>query len=207
MLYINGHRAHPVAMINDRRVRPYGMQPGEGGFYSCEGSGQILYHRVRGDSADGFYMVTCDDQGGGQRADGSSQQQQTRHISIRHANKQKQPRKKQQQQGGGQLAADGGGGGQQSGMGGKQYKHEGDSINTEQTFTKGEIRWNDSGGTKGRLAVGGDWLYHDGSGAPNSIRADTKHSHIRNGGADVWVQGVPYKSMPFVVKPDPCSGK
>jgi phage gp45-like len=39
-----------------------------------------------------------------------------------------------------------------------------------------------------------------------SYRADKGHSHIKNDGAHVWVQGgVCYKSVPFVVQPDPCS--
>jgi len=218
MLYVGGSRAHPVCIgVDDRRVRPYQTKPGECLYYSADGSGQTIYHRVRGDGADGLYMLTLDDtQSSGHGPNGRAGQPQTRHISIRHANKPKQQRKKDQMQsgqgggggggggGGAQALTNGGGGGQQQ----QDYKHEGESINTEQTFSKGEIRWNDSGGTKGRLAVGGDWLYHDGSGAKNSMRADKEHSHIRNEGADVWVKkGVCYKSVPFVLKPDPCDGK
>jgi phage gp45-like len=39
-----------------------------------------------------------------------------------------------------------------------------------------------------------------------SYRADKGHTHIKNDGGHVWVQGgVCFKSVPFVVKPDPCS--
>src|SRR5262245_43588787 len=33
MLYANGHRAHPIGLPQDRRCRPYDMEPGEGGLY------------------------------------------------------------------------------------------------------------------------------------------------------------------------------
>src|SRR5262249_42971687 len=51
--YVNGSASHPIGMTNDRRVRPYGLKEGESGFYSADGSGQMLYHRVRGDDKDG----------------------------------------------------------------------------------------------------------------------------------------------------------
>jgi len=214
MVYANGHRAHPIGMPQDRRCRPYDMDKGEGGFYDPATGTQVLYHRNKNDGADGFYMVTCDVQssgsGGGQlRIDGRAQQQQSRKLSLRHVQKkpqQRPPPKQQGGQGGTPTPQDGGqgGGGQQR----QKYKHEGDSVNTEQTFDKGEIRYNGSGGTVGRFAnSNNDWMLHDGSGASNSMRADKNHSHIRNNGGDVWVQGACFKSMPFVVKPDPCSGK
>src|SRR5262252_4466141 len=144
VLYINGSAAHPVGMSNDRRVRPYDMDPGESALYSVDGSGQTVYHRTRGDQKDGVYVLTCDDQGGGQRADGSAQQQQKRFVSIRHANKPKQSRKPQKRGAGTQLTpttpilADG----QQQ----QRYKHEGDSVNTEVQLTSGKINFNDGGG-------------------------------------------------------------
>ena len=155
MLYMNGSRSHPVcAAIDDRRVRPYGFKPGEAAVYAADGSGQMLYHRLRGDANDGVYLLTCDQQqqsGGGSRdvqpidlvvyndvvrdrdgkvlrnKDGSAQQSSTRFVSIRHVNKQKQPRNSQAlNQGGGAAPAPSNGG-----SSGSSYKHEGDSVNTE----------------------------------------------------------------------------
>jgi hypothetical protein len=211
MSYLNGSRSHPMCTsVDDRRARPYGQHPGESQHYSADGSGQTVYHRVRGDPADGLYLVTLDDQSGSgfKRPDGTAQQKQTRQISIRHANKKKQRRTKQQQQGQ-RDASSGGAGGAQGELpdGSKSgYKHEGDSVNTEVQLTSGKINFNDGGGNVGYYDNGKkDWLLHDGSGANHSARADKKHTHIKNDGGHVWVQGATFKSMPFVVKPDPCS--
>lgn len=152
--YIGGNREHPVAMVNDRRVRPYGLKPGEAALYSPKGSGQMVYHRERGDDKDGLYMLTCDDEGeqsgggsGGGAAtragegggSGGGGQKQERFVSCRHVKKKKQGRKKQQQQQGGgsgggggagagaqatQFAAGDSSGGGSSGGGGQQSKGE-----------------------------------------------------------------------------------
>lgn len=244
MLYVNGQRAHPVAMINDRRVRPYGLKEGEAAMYSPDGSGQMMYHRVRGDSNDGLYILTCDDQagssggsssGGGAQAlaagttGGQSQQSQKRYISVRHVEKPKQRRKKSQQgqsggssSGGGAsaqaLAADGGGGassGGASGGGGQQqglpddsksnYKHEGQTVNTEQRFTSQQIQYYDGDTNVGHYDRGNkDWLHHDGNGASHSMRADQNHSHIKHDGAHCWMEGGCFHSIPWVIKPDGC---
>jgi len=217
MLYLNGSRSHPIcAAIDDRRVRPYQTKPGECLYYAADGSGQTMYHRVRGDDKDGLYILTLDDQqqngvyiagyGVGQ------QKQQKRFVSIRHANKQKQKRKSKSlqagQQGGqggqgSQLAADGGGqGGQQQ----QDYKHEGDSINTEVQLTSGKINFNDGGGNVGFYDnQKKDWLHHDGKGATHSMRADKGHSHIKHEGAHIWVDGACWSSMPIQIKDDPCT--
>jgi hypothetical protein len=209
--YANGAREHPVATgTDDRRVRPYGQRPGENQFYSLEGSGQTVFHRVHGDSADGLYLVTLDDQGGGgKRPDGTAQQQQARQISIRHANKKKQRRKKQQM-GAGQRDAGGGGSTASTGElpdGSKSgYKHEGDSVNTEVQLNSSHINFNDGGGNKGYYDNGAkDWCHMPDGSKERSMRADKQHTHIKNDGGHVWVQGCCYKSMPFVVKPDPCT--
>jgi hypothetical protein len=151
-------------------------------------------------------------QGGGQQGGGGGQSSQTRMISIRHVEKKKQRRKKEVMGGGGGTqAADGGGGqGAQSGLpdGSKSgYKHEGDSVNTEQQFTKQKIEYFDGGKTVGHYDRGKkDWLHHDGSGATHSMRADQKHSHIKHDGNHVWCDDANvYKSKPFVIQPDDCS--
>jgi len=199
MVYANGHRAHPIGMPNDRRVRPYDMDPGEAALYSVDGSGQIVYHRVRGDDKDGLYILTLDDQGGGTRADGTRQQQQKRFISIRHANKPKQSRKPQKRQQGGAMP--------QAGQQQQRYKHEGDSVNTEQRLTAQQIQFYDGGTNVGHYDRGGkDWLHHDGSGASHSTRADKSHSHIKHGGSHIWVDdGCCWSSKPIQIQSDDCS--
>jgi hypothetical protein len=64
MLYVGGSRSHPVCVgVDDRRVRPYGLKEGEAALYCPDGSGQMVYHRLRGDDKDGLYMLSLDDQG------------------------------------------------------------------------------------------------------------------------------------------------
>ena len=204
VIYVNGSAAHPVGMSNDRRVRPYDMDPGEAGLYSCDGSGQIVYHRTRGDSSDGLYLVTCDDQGGSLRADGSAQKQQARYVSVRHANKKKQSRKPKKRGAGAKIGpthvlhADG----QQE----ERYKHEGDSVNTETRYMNQEIKHFDSDKTVGGYNRGGSvWIHHIPGDRGTSTRADKDHSHIKQGGAHCWMQGGCFHSVPWVIKPDPCT--
>jgi hypothetical protein len=182
------------------------MDPGEGGFYDPKDGLQVLYHRNRNDGADGFYMVTCDVQGGqGERQiDGRAQQQQNRFISLRHVNKKKQQRPPpKQQQGGGGGAGGQAAGGQQR----QRYKHEGDSVNTEQRLTSAQIQYYDGSTKVGHYDKGGkDWLHHDGQGATHSMRADQKHSHIKHGGNHIWVDDGDCKaSKPIIIEPDNCS--
>jgi hypothetical protein len=205
IMYVGGSRAHPVMVsIDDRRVRPYQTKPGEALYYSADGSGQTMYHRVRGDGADGLYLLTCDDQqqsGHGVRGRaGSGQGPQKRYVSIRHVNKKKQQRKSKklqqnaQQQYDLELFADD----QQ------EYKHEGDSVNTETRHDAQQISYYDGSTNVGHYDRGGkDWMHHDGSGAEHSTRADKSHTHIKHE-AHVWVAGGCFKSMPFVIKADPC---
>src|SRR5215471_2023271 len=70
MLYANGQRSHPIGLPQDRRCRPYDMEPGEGGLYDCQDGKQLTYFRKRDDQKDGVYVVGCDaeqqdQQGGG----------------------------------------------------------------------------------------------------------------------------------------------
>jgi len=207
VLYVGGNAAHPVGMINDRRVRPYDMDPGEAAFYAPhdKANKQLLYHRVRGDSNDGLYIVTADDQGGGQQAatGGGGQQQQKRFISIRHANKQDQSRKPQKRQQGAQGGTQAADGGQQQ----QRHKHEGDSVNTEMRYTSQQMQFYDGSTNVGHYDRGGkDWLHHDGQGATHSMRADKKHSHIKHEGNHIWVdEGNCYSSKPIIIQSDDCS--
>jgi len=229
MVYPGGSRSHPVcASIDDRRVRPYQMKQGESAMYACDGSGQMLYHRLRGDANDGLYMLTCDPQqnsGGGQREpidlvvyndfardragkilrnrDGSQQQQATRFLSIRHVNKQKQQRKSQALNSGGGAQpggrANGGSGGQQ-----QQYKHEGDSVNTEARFSKQKIEFFDASTNVGYYdRQRKRWSINNGHDLQSCV-ADQNHVHIDFDGMAVWVDaGGCWSSQPIQIKPDP----
>jgi hypothetical protein len=131
------------------------MKQGESALYAADGSGQMVYHRVRGDEKDGIYMLTLDDEDSQQSASllagENGQKSQKRFVSCRHVEKKKQKRKKQGSgagQGGGggggggsadQLAEGGGGGG--GGQGQDDHKHEGDKINTETRWTKEKIEF------------------------------------------------------------------
>jgi phage gp45-like len=141
MLYIGGHRSHPVAMVDDRRVRPYGMSEGEGAHYAPDGSEQMVLFKENGTYIVGLDGKSVKDPKGNT----------TRMVSLRHVSKKMQTHKidKQQDQsssGGGssgpsaqQLDASGGSssGGQQQ----QKYKHEGDSVNTEVRNSKDKIEF------------------------------------------------------------------
>jgi len=213
MSYYMGSRSNPVmGSIDDPRNRPYQTKPGESLYYAADGHGSCMYHRRRQDGNDGTYLVVCDgnDQqqgGGGGAGQQAGQQQTTRKLRIGHVNKKRQKRKKQQQGqqgqggGGGQQAANGGGGGGQQE---EQYKHEGDSVNTQTHYSAQKIEHFDGSTEVAHYDRGNkDWIHHDGTGAHHSKRADKVHTHIRHD-ADVWVAGGCFKSMPFVIKPDPC---
>ena len=208
ILYVGGSAAHPIGLPQDRRCRPYDMEPGEGGLYDSQDGKQMTYFRNRGDGSDGVYIVGCDaeqqDQGGG--GGGASPQAnggggQARAVYIRYASKKKQSRKpqKRQQQGGGAQAADGG---QQQ----QRYKHEGDGIETQVKLDGKQIDFSDGGTSVGHYDRGNkEWVHHDGK-KTHSMRADKKHSHIRYDGNNVWCDdGDVYKSKPFVIQPDDCS--
>jgi phage gp45-like len=208
MLYANGQRGHPLALISDRRVRPYDMRPGEAGFYSADGTGQLVYHRVRGDNKDGTYIVACDagESGGGSGPQARADEQEEvgskkRFISIRHAQKPKQSRKpKKKQQGGGAQP--------KAGQEDDSYKHEGDSVNTEQVFTDQRINFNEGGGAIGYYDREKDWMHHMPGNKKKSERCDDKHTHIMSGKEQViWVDSITkncYSSKPIIIKPDEC---
>jgi phage gp45-like len=140
MLYLNGHRSHPVAFVDDRRVRPYGMSEGEGANYAPDGSEQMVLFKENGTYIVGLDGKSVKDPKGNT----------TRMVSLRHVNKKMQTHKidkKQDQSSSGgssgpsaqQLDASGGSssGGQQQ----EKYKHEGDSVNTEVRNSKDKIEF------------------------------------------------------------------
>jgi phage gp45-like len=142
MLYLNGSRSHPVALVDDRRVRPYGMSEGEGAHYAPDGSEQMVLFKETG-----TYVVSLD---GPSVKDKKSNK--TRFVSLRHVSKKMQTHKidSSQQSSSGQSSGSGASAQQldtsSSGSGGGQqqkYKHEGDSVNTEIRATKDKIEIRD----------------------------------------------------------------
>ena len=135
MLYLNGPRSHPVALVDDRRVRPYGMSEGEGAHYAPDGSEQMVLFKDNG-----TYVVSLNG-----KSVKDPKGNSTRMASLRHVAKKMQTHKieKQQQAGGAsqagaqaqQQAAAGGAAQQQ-----EKYKHEGDSVNTEVRCTSKQNR-------------------------------------------------------------------
>jgi phage gp45-like len=94
MLYLNGQRSHPVAFMDDRRVRPFNMKEGESSYYAASGTGQMLLH-----TDDGTYIVSLNNKPydtssgeGGSQSGGESEEEKQRVVSIRHVTKDKQSR-------------------------------------------------------------------------------------------------------------------
>lgn len=113
VLYLNGHRSHPVAMIDDRRVRPYNMKPGDAALYHASGTEQKAYM-----SDDGAFLVSNNN-----ASEEKNAQTKERFASLRHVNlaKQKHEIKK------GDQVAD--------------HKHEGDTVNAEVRCTSNRIEF------------------------------------------------------------------
>lgn len=140
MLYLNGQRSHPVALIDDRRVRPYGMKPGEGAFYAASGTGQMLFHNDKGS-----YLVAVDNP----PEQSKNSEETERMASLRHVQKSKQKREIKE------------------GEEVEEHKHEGETVNFEVRVTKDRISFMEGenevgyykGGTwcfKGRVMLGDD---------------------------------------------------
>jgi phage gp45-like len=83
MLYLGGSRSHPIAMVDDRRVRPYGMSEGEGAHYAPDGSEQMVLFKETG-----TYVVSLDG-----KSVKDSQNSKTRFASLRHVSKTMQTHK------------------------------------------------------------------------------------------------------------------
>lgn len=141
-LFIGGQRNHPVVIgMDDRRHRPMGMKPGENAQYDDQGQMTAIRR-------DGVYILSTDDDGSGTapgarmlrdhegKLTGQSQQQQ-RMVSLRHVNKRAQARAKVgsaqpkavSQEEMTRLARER-----------QDYKHEGDTVNTEVRCTRGAIQ-------------------------------------------------------------------
>jgi phage gp45-like len=112
MLYPGG-RSHPIAIVDDRRVRPYGMNPGEGAFYAASGTGQMLFHNDAGS-----YLVSVNNP-----SEEKDAKEKERFASLRHVTKKKQPREIKE----GQKVDD--------------PKHEGETVNLEIRTTSKRIEF------------------------------------------------------------------
>jgi phage gp45-like len=159
MLYVGGARGHPVALCDDRRVRPLKMPEGATALYAASGTGQMFYHNDAGSYVVAVNNPKYDNSGGGasgggsvsganvsfRAAGGSNQQQTERFASLRHVNKKPQDRS------GSSSSSNGGGGsagapardassGGSSGQS-QSYQHEGESVNTEIRCTSSRIEF------------------------------------------------------------------
>jgi phage gp45-like len=175
MMYLNGQRSHPIAMVDDRRVRPYQIPEGGSAFYAATGTGQMAYHNDAGS-----YLIVTNNPKHGDK----SGNQTERYASLRHVNKKPQDRKPQQQSGGGGGGAsaavstlDGSSGSSSSGSS-QQYQHEGESVNSEVRCTSGTIEFWVGGSKVGYYAQqGSKWSF-------------TGEMHLGTDSADHPVYGV-----------------
>jgi phage gp45-like len=217
MLYLNGQRSHPIALIDDRRVRPYGMSEGEGANYAPDGSEQMVLFK-----GNGTYVVSVDG-----KSVKDPKENASRMASLRHVNKKMQTHKiekKKPAEAGSpgaaptQHAAAGGGQSQE------KYKHEGDSVNTEVRVTAKRIEfysgdklvghydktgnvWElyESGG-KCKVIIDGSKIVCQYQDSSKSMRVDSSHTHIKFGGNAIWVDaGGCWSTVPIEIKADSCS--
>jgi phage gp45-like len=219
MLYLNGSRSHPVAMVDDRRVRPYGMSEGEGAHYAPDGSEQMVLFK-----GNGTYVVSLDG-----KSVKDAKENATRFASLRHVNKKMQTHKIDSQQssqsngsGGGATTRDAGSGGSQQSQ--QKYKHEGDSVNTEVRVSAKRIEFyngdkivgfydkssnvwtlNEVGGQL-KVIIDGSKIVCQYGDNSKSLRIDGSHAHMKFGSNAIWVNaGGCFSSVPIVIAPDACS--
>jgi phage gp45-like len=223
MLYLNGSRSHPVAMVDDRRVRPYGMQEGEGAHYAPDGSEQMVLFKETG-----TYVTSLD---GTSVKD--NQTKKTRFASLRHVNKKMQTHKIDSSSQSQQSSSSGPQAQQRDGSttttGGSQqqqpYKHEGDSVNTEVRCSAGKVEIYTGTTQVGVYDVASNtWtlkdkndqyeIVNDGSKIvcrhqqdnTKSLRIDGTHAHIRFGSNAIWCDaGGCHSSAAITIAPDTCS--
>jgi phage gp45-like len=220
MLYLNGSRSHPVAFVDDRRVRPYGMSEGEGAHYAPDGSEQMVLFKENG-----TYIVGLDG-----KSVKNPKGNTTRMVSLRHVSKKMQTHKIEKSQSG---DSSGGSAGAQattrdasSGNSGQQqekYKHEGDSVNTEVRVSAGKIEFYTGTKLVGVYDKGSDtWTINESGGnfkliiSPSqvigqyqdkskSFRVDKDHTHIKYGVNAIWVnKDGCFSSQAIVIAPDNC---
>jgi phage gp45-like len=133
-LFLGGQRNHPVVIaVDDRRHRPMGLKPGENAQYDDQGQMTLLR---RG----GLFLLSLDTEEKGK--DGKSKTTE-RMVSLRHVEKKKQDRQKIGAKAAAAQALDSAvltaGSGQQTKK--EDFKHEGETVNTEVRCTKNRIEF------------------------------------------------------------------
>ena len=113
LFFMNGDRSHPVALIDDRRVRPYNMKPGDAAFYHAAGTEQKA---LLNDA--GAFLIANNN--ASEEKDAKTKE---RFASLRHVTVEKQKREIKK----GDQVPD--------------HKHEGDSVNLEVRCTSGRIEF------------------------------------------------------------------
>ena len=227
-MFIGGQRNHPVCIgVDDRRHRPMGLMPGENAQYDDIGQMTLLRRAFTA-------ILSLDSK------DAKTGKTVERFVSLRHVNKPKQPRPKSSGDkpkssgdDGGTVdtrVADGGSGG---GSGGgaqsktkqtQDFKHEGESVNTEVRSTaktiefrsgdkivgvydKGSDTWtiNESGGNF-KLIISPSQVIGQYKDAKKSFRVDKDHTHIRYEDNAIWVnKDGCFSSKAITLAPDTCS--
>ncbi len=174
MSFMGGNRSFPVCSImDDRRYRPYGLKPGENAQYDDLGQMTLLRRT-------GLFLLSNDNAEDGQQSGGATptqhdsgggSQSTARMVSIRHVQKSKQKRAQP-----GQAQSSGTSGQQQD------FKHEGDTVNTEMRVTSGRIEFR-SGDTVvgyydkasatwcfiGKVKLGSEDAQHPAYGVSNGV--------------------------------------
>jgi Bacteriophage Mu Gp45 spike protein len=225
-LFLGGQRNHPVIIgVDDRRHRPMGMKPGENAQYDDQGQMTLLRRT-------GLFLLSLDDDGSGKapgarmlkdgdgKPTGKSQPQQ-RMVSLRHVSKKAQERGRVGSHAGPPLTVH-----QQAAMdkANAEYKHEGDSVNTEvrctgskveiyagstavATYDKAANTWtlNESGGAF-KVTISGDKITAQHNDNNHSFRLDGNHIHMKFGNNALWLNdGGIFSSTAIQLQADPCS--
>jgi len=192
MSYFGGNRTGSFcAVMDDRRYRPMGLKPGENAQYDDVGQMTLLRRT-------GVYLLSNDNpeesqSGGGgsssgQQADsGGGQQSTERMVSIRHVEKKKQDRPKR---GGNNGSSGGGSGASGGGQSAKDYKHEGETVNTEIRATKKDIQILDGDTVVGRYdKASGTWTFT----SKNITVTASDHLTLECTGGTTDIKGKPIK--------------
>lgn len=168
-LFIGGQRNHPVVIaIDDRRHRPMGLKPGENAQYDDQGQMTLLRRN-------GLFLLSLDTEEKGK--DGKSKTTE-RMVSLRHVEKKKQERKSGQQGSGG-ASAGGMSVGTQAAAGQQQqkkgdYKHEGETVNTEVRCSKNRIEFRAGDKVVGYYDVKEDTWFFTGKLIHNKATSEVK---------------------------------
>lgn len=219
-VFLSGQRNHPVVIgVDDRRHRPMGMKPGESFQYDHQGQGTLIREAAT-------YILSLDDDGSGQapggkmlrdaegRATGQSQTKE-RFVSLRHVVKKKQNRDSGSPQANLKTWADAGVdlskltpdelAEKASAPNNEDYKHEGDTVNTEVRANKSKVEFR-----TGDTAVGHydkdakEWQLTSSGDESKSVKVTDSHAHIKIGGNSIFVDsGGCWSTQPIQIKADP----